>query len=246
MIRINNLTVEIEEKTILKNLDLHIPEGELHVLMGPNGSGKTSLLMTLAGYPQYKITSGTISMQGHDLLQLDMTQRARLGIGMAEQRPPSISGVTLEMLLDYQLNRHPGKRDEIVGLTRNIGMESFLKRSINEGLSGGEIKRSEILLLMSMQPLFAMLDEPDSGVDIESLETVASMLTTLFSPEDEFPAKRRTGLMITHSDRLLEKIHADKVHIMLDGRIICSGNPEIIMNKIADSGFESCRRCTGK
>jgi Fe-S cluster assembly ATP-binding protein len=246
MIRINNLNVEVGGKAILKNLDLHIPEGELHVLMGPNGSGKTSLLMTIVGYPQYKIVRGTISMQEHDLLQLDMTQRARLGIGMAEQRPPSINGVTLKMLLDYQLNRYPEKRDEIADLMKKAGMESFLKRNINEGLSGGEIKRSEILLLMSMQPLFAMLDEPDSGVDIESLETVASMVNTLFSPEYDFPAKRRTGLIITHSNSLLGKIHADKIHIMLDGEIICSGNPEIIMNRIADSGFESCWRCKNK
>ncbi|WP_020610820.1 ABC transporter ATP-binding protein [Sediminispirochaeta bajacaliforniensis] len=243
MININNLTVEVEGARVLRNINLDIPEGEVHLLLGPNGSGKTSLMMTITGYPQYKIVEGNISMMGKDLADLDITDRARLGIGMAEQRPPSIDGVKLRMLLDYLLADHPERRNDIRKLIATTNMESFLDRNINEGLSGGEIKRSEILLLISRQPLFAMLDEPDSGVDIDGLELLSSMINTLFSPMRDIPAKRRTGLIITHSNRMAEYIHVDKTHVMLGGELICSGNPQIIMNKIVTSGFGSCVEC---
>ncbi|MDC7126716.1 MAG: ABC transporter ATP-binding protein [Spirochaetales bacterium] len=246
MISINDLQVEVEGKNVLNGVNLEIPEGEVHLLLGPNGSGKTSLIMTIMGYPQYRITGGSISMNGQDITELDITERARLGIGLAEQRPPSVSGVKLRMLLDYILKEHEDKQERVLELIKEANMESFLDRDINEGLSGGEIKRSEILLLLSRQPLFAMLDEPDSGVDLDSLELLSSMINILFSPKKEYPAKRGTGLLITHSTYMLDRIDVDKAHVMIAGELVCSGHPQIIMNKIVDSGFESCIECREK
>lgn len=246
MIQITNLHVEIEGKIVLKNINMTIPQGEVHLLLGPNGSGKTSLMMTIMGYPQYEVVDGSITMDGEDLAELGMTERARLGLGMAEQRPPAIDGVKLQMLLDYLLEKKPEHRIEINNLIDKADMRSFLTRNINEGLSGGEIKKSEILLLISKSPLFAMLDEPDSGVDLDSLELLNSMINTLFSPQGDYPARRRTGLIITHSNRILEKIHVDKTHVILNGELVCTGNPQIILRKIEESGFDSCVTCREK
>ena len=243
MIQIHHLSVAIAEKSILRNISLDIPEGEVHLLLGPNGGGKTSLLMTLMGYPEYHVTEGDLSFFGESLLDRDITQRARLGIAVAQQRPPTLNGVRLRSLLDYLLKDNPQRRDEIGELTKSSGMESFLNRNINEGLSGGEIKKSELLLLMAGNPRFALLDEPDSGVDHDSLNLLYSLIQTLFSPDKAHPSRRRTGLIITHSDQLIQRLHADKAHVMMNGRIICSGNPQLILEKIAVSGFDSCADC---
>lgn len=246
ILEITGLFVEVDNKVILRNVNLNIPEGEVHLLIGPNGSGKTSLLMTIMGYPQYKVTGGSISFNGRNLLELNITERADLGIGIAEQRPPTISGVRLKMLLAYLLDKNPKWKKEIDREIKSAKMESFLGRDINGGLSGGEIKKSEILLLMSSQPIFAMLDEPDSGVDIDSMELLRSMINKLFSPEEGYPVKRRAGLIITHSDRIIESIHADKTHIIVNGEIVCDGNPQLIIRQIVESGFDSCIKCKNK
>ncbi len=246
MIQITHLYVEVEGVTILKDIHMDITDGEVHVLLGPNGSGKTALVMTIMGYPQYKIVSGSISCMGRDLSDLGITQRARLGIGLMEQRPPAINGVKQKMLLDYLLEKNPEQKDEIDRLSHVAKMRPLLYRDINRGLSGGEIKKSEILLLLARQPLFAMLDEPDSGVDIDSLGLLCTMITMLFTPDKAYPVKRKTGLIITHSSRILRKLYADKAHVMLDGRIVCTGNPQIIIGKIEESGFDSCITCKRK
>lgn len=246
ILEITGLYVEVDSKVILRNVNLKIPEGEVHLLIGPNGSGKTSLLMTIMGYPQYKVTGGTISFNGKNLLGLNITERADLGIGIAEQRPPTISGVRLEMLLTYLLDKNPKWEKEIDKQIKIAKMEPFLDRNINGGLSGGEIKKSEILLLMSRQPIFTMLDEPDSGVDIDSMELLRSMINKLFSQEEGYPVKRRAGLIITHSDRIIESIHADKTHIIVNGEIVCDGNPQLIIRQIVESGFDSCIKCKNK
>lgn len=201
--------------------------------------------MTIMGYPHYKINSGEIIVDGEELRKLELTERARIGIGLAEQRPPSISGVKLRMLLDYIIREYPERQEIIDALIREVNISPLLDRNINEGLSGGEIKKSELLLLIARQPRFAMLDEPDSGVDIDSLELLSLLINRLFTPDEEYPVKRNCGLIITHSKHILEKIHVDTAYVMLEGEIVCSGNPYLILEKIIGSGFESCAKCRG-
>ena len=147
------------------------------------------------------------------------------------------------MLLDYLLERNADGRSDADELLDYADMRGFLERDLNAGLSGGEIKKSELLLLISRNPHLVMLDEPDSGVDHDSLELINSMINRLLSVRSDHPVKRRTGLIITHSDSILKNINADKAHVMLDGELVCSGNPTLIMNKISESGFRSCREC---
>lgn len=243
LLEVRELCVEVEGQEILHDIDLIIPEGEVHALLGPNGSGKTSLMMAIMGYPEYTVIRGRIFFDGQDITDLDLTERARLGIGIAQQRPPTIAGVKLRQILDYAIAKDPKLADKVGALVGTSRMESFLDRDVNAGLSGGEIKRSELLQLLATRPRFAMMDEPDSGVDLESLELVGDMVNTLFSKDPTHPAKRRAGLIITHTGQILNYVQADKAHIMLDGRIGCSGNPSIIFNRICESGYEECIRC---
>jgi len=243
MLNIRNLTVDVGGSTILENIDLTVPEGEVHLLVGPNGCGKTSLMATIAGYPQYRAVSGSVSFRGTELLELGMTERARFGIGLLEQRPPVISGVKLGMLLDYIIGEDDVRRRRIDEFVREAGMEKLIDRNIHENLSGGEIKKAGVLLLLAREPVCAMLDEPDSGVDMDSITLLCSLINRLLSPEREHPAQRRTGLIVTHSAGILDAVSADKAHVMINGRIVCSGNPRIIMRKIADSGFDACESC---
>jgi Fe-S cluster assembly ATP-binding protein len=243
LLEVRNLCVEVEGQEILHDVNLTIPEGEVHALLGPNGSGKTSLMMALMGYPEYRVCRGHILFDGEDITELDLTGRARLGIGVAQQRPPTIAGVKLRRVLDYVISNAPERAQEINDLARSSRMEQFLGRAVNAGLSGGEIKRSELLQLLATRPRFAMMDEPDSGVDLESLELVGEMVNRLFSKDPDHPAKRRAGLVITHTGHILNYVNADKAHIMLDGCIGCSGNPRIVFDRIRESGYEECVRC---
>ena len=243
ILKIESLCVEVNGRELLHDLDLTIPDGEVHALLGPNGSGKTTLIMTIIGYPEYRVTEGLILFDGEDITKLDITERARLGIGVSQQRPPTISGVKLRQILDYVIAGDPQRADEAKALVKVSRTEPFLDRNINTGLSGGEIKRSELLQLLVTRPRFAMMDEPDSGVDLEALALVGNMVNTLLSKEPARPAKRRAGLIITHTGHILDYVHADKAHIMLDGSIGCSGNPNILLDKIRKYGYEKCIRC---
>ena len=243
LLEVRDLYVEVEGEEILHDVNLTIPEGEVHALLGPNGSGKTSLMMAIMGYPEYKVPQGRILFDAKDITDLGLTERARLGIGIAQQRPPTIAGVKLRQILDYTIGGDTQRADELEALVQGSHVEPFLDRDVNAGLSGGEIKRSELLQLLATRPRFAMMDEPDSGVDLESLEMVGEMVNRLFSKDLARPAKRRAGLIITHTGHILNYVHADKAHIMLDGCIGCSGNPRIIFDRIRESGYEECVRC---
>jgi len=243
MLSIENLTVEVQNKVILKNITLNIPRGETHILFGPNGSGKTTLLMAIMGFSGYKVTQGRIFFDGQDITELDLTERARLGIGVAQQRPPTIAGVKLQQVLDYATARNMEDAQTVQALTHKARMDPFVNRDINAGLSGGEIRRSEILQLLVTRPRFAMMDEPDSGVDVEALELLGEMVNRLFSKDPKHPVKRRAGLIITHTGQILDYVDADKAHVMMKGRIACSGNPNLIFSTVCESGYEECVRC---
>lgn len=246
LLEIKNLSVEVDGKQLLHDINLAIPEGEVHTLLGPNGSGKTTLIMTIMGFTQYKVVQGRILFDGQDITELDLTARARLGISIMQQRPPTIAGVKLRHVLDYTVHGAPQRNQEVQELVRQAQMISFMERDLNAGLSGGEIKRSELLQLLASKPRFSMMDEPDSGVDLESLALIGNMLNKLFSLDSACSVRRKAGLIITHTGHILDYVDADKAHIMLAGRVSCSGNPRLVLEMIKEHGYEGCVHCIPK
>ena len=232
MIDIKNLKVSVEEKEILKGINLEIPEGEVHAIMGRNGSGKSTLANTLAGNEKFEVTDGSIHMNGLDITEMSAENRSLNGIFVCFQYPVAIPGVSMAYFLRAAINAHlenQGKEEmdalEFLNQSKEILKklnldDSFLKRSINDGFSGGEKKKSEIFQLLSLNPKFAILDETDSGLDIDALKIVADGVK-------EFNGKKNSTLIITHYERLLEYINPDVVHIMIDGKIVKSGDMKL-------------------
>ncbi|PXF50386.1 MAG: ABC transporter ATP-binding protein [Candidatus Methanophagaceae archaeon] len=242
MLEIKNLTVQVGCREILRDLSLNIERGEVHVLFGPNGCGKTTLLMTLLGFPNYKVTRGSVRLKGVEITTLPTNERVRLGLGMSFQHPPEIRGVKLGEMVNIALGRKEGEIDsEVVGLARRLNISvAFLNRDVNLGFSGGEVKRSEILQLLAQSPDFIMFDEPDSGVDIENIELIGEVMRELLD-RNKMPSRReKAGLIITHSGSIMRHLNADRAHVMLDGRIACSGMPDEITRNVMANGFERC------
>jgi len=249
MLIIEDLKVELAEKEILKKIDLEIHPGETHILFGPNGSGKTSLLMTIMGYPQYKVLSGKITFKGEDITYIPINERAQLGIGMSYQRPPTINGLKTRQMVDICA------RDEVdaVSLAEKVNFESFLDRDINAGFSGGEIKRSELLQLMAQNPDLMLFDEPESGVDMENMSLVGKSIAALlqrngFKRENKSKMKvklerKKMGLIITHTGHILDYVTGDKGQVLYDGRLSCVSNPGEILNCVGESGYKECVQC---
>jgi len=243
ILEIRDLCVAVGDKEILNHLYLNIPDGEIHALFGQNGSGKTTLMMTIMGFSGYDVTSGKILFKGQDITGLSVSERTKLGMSIAQQRPPTVFGVKLRDILGYILRDEENPEQKIREYAKAARMEDFLDRSINDGLSGGEIKREELLQLLALQPDFSMMDEPDSGIDIEALQLIGGLINKLYSPDEKHPAKRKAGLLITHSGNILNFLNIDKGHVMHNGSIGCSGNPMIILEKINKHGYEECIEC---
>jgi len=239
---INNLKVSIAEKIIINGLNLTINHGEVHAIMGPNGSGKSTLAKTLAGHPECEIQSGSISYLGKDLFDLSVEERANKGIFMGFQYPIEIPGLSNTAFLKAALNAQKKSRgdeaitavDFLKELKHNaevIGMDqAFLNRGVNEGFSGGEKKRNEILQMMMLKPRLSILDETDSGLDIDAMKTVANGLNSMRRKDSSF-------LLITHYDRLLGYIKPDFVHVLSKGQIIQSGD-STLANQLEEKGYE--------
>ena len=240
MLHIENLHVKVGDKQVLHDINLHIGEGETHVLLGPNGSGKTTLLMTLMGYSNYTITEGNIIFKGEDVTKMKAHERAKRGIGMLFQRPPTISGLKLGKLLTA-ISRT--KKEDIPALAASVHMDKFLERDINKGFSGGEIKRSEVLQLMIQNPDFIMLDEPESGVDIENISLIGNAIGSLLEKDKHVIKRQKSGLVITHTGYILDYLETDRGHVMCDGQIRCHGNPREIMKDIKQRGYKECLEC---
>jgi Fe-S cluster assembly ATP-binding protein len=241
MLDIKNLQVTAEDKQILKGIDLHVKAGEVHAIMGPNGSGKSTLARVLAGHPEYQVTSGEVLYEGRDLLEMDPDERAREGLFMAFQYPVEIAGVTNAYFLKAALNakrKHQGQVEldaiEFLQLSRekakmlNID-QGMLNRAINEGFSGGEKKRNEIFQMALLEPKLAILDETDSGLDIDALKVVSDGVNALRSPD-------RAIIVVTHYQRLLNYIVPDFVHVLSAGRIVKSGDKRLAL-ELEEKGY---------
>lgn len=234
MLKIENLHVKVDGKEILKGLTLSVPTGEVHAVMGPNGSGKSTLANVLAGRPGYEITAGSVTFQGRDLLALAPEDRAREGVFLGFQYPVEIPGVNNVYLLKAAVNaarKHRGLDEvdafEFLALVKDkmrlMRMEeSMLSRGVNEGFSGGEKKRNEVLQMLVLEPRLAILDETDSGLDIDAMKIVAHGVNTLRSPE-------RSLVLVTHYQRLLDYIVPDHVHVLVKGRIARSGDKSLAL-----------------
>ena len=234
MLRINNLHASVDGKQILKGIDLHVRPGEVHAIMGPNGSGKSTLASVIAGREGYEVTEGGVEFLERDLLELDPEERACMGLFLAFQYPVEIPGVNNLYFLKAALNAQRKARGEdeldamdfwelLTERMKRVRMdESFLKRPVNEGFSGGEKKRNEVLQMSVLEPRFAVLDETDSGLDIDALKIVADGVNALRGPERGF-------LVITHYQRLLDYIVPGVVHVLIGGRIVKSGGKELAL-----------------
>ncbi len=241
MLRIRNLSASVDGKQILHGLDLDVRRGEVHAIMGPNGSGKSTLARVLSGHPEYEVTQGTIAYKGQDLLAMDPEIRAREGVFMAFQYPVEIPGVNNAYFLKAALNALRAHRGEpeldamdfmalVKERMKQLGIEEdLMTRAVNEGFSGGEKKKNEIFQMAVLDPTLAVLDETDSGLDIDALKVVAHGVNRLRGPE-------RSILLVTHYQRLLNYIVPDAVHVLTDGRIVRSGGKELAL-ELEDKGY---------
>jgi Fe-S cluster assembly ATP-binding protein len=235
---VEGLKVSVDDKEILRGVDLHVPPGEIHALMGPNGSGKSTLAYTLMGHPKYVVTAGAAAFDGQDLLPMTTDARARLGLFLSFQYPTAIPGVTMVNFLRSSLKAQ-GKEMPAREFLRTLAEEmqalkideSFRSRYINDGYSGGEKKRAEILQLALMRPRLAILDETDSGLDVDALRTVAEGVQRLAGPDMAI-------LLITHYPRILEYLQPHRVHVLSEGRVIATGDHDLA-RRIEREGYES-------
>ncbi len=242
LLEIEDLHASVEGTEILRGVSLRVGMGEVHAVMGPNGSGKSTLAQVLAGHPAYKVTGGSVRYDGKDLLELDPEERAREGMFLAFQYPVAIRGITNSYFLRSAVNairKHKGEPEldpldflqVLEDKLKAIGWDdSFMNRAVNEGFSGGEKKRNEILQLAVLEPRLAILDETDSGLDIDALKTVAQAVNMLRSPQRSF-------VVVTHYQRLLNYIVPDYVHVLAEGRIVKSGGKELALT-LEEKGYD--------
>lgn len=239
-IEIRNLHASVEDQPILKGVNLTIPRGELHAIMGPNGNGKSTLAKVIVGDPEYTVTEGEVLVDGQNILEMEPDERAQLGVFLAFQYPVEIPGVTIANFLRLAMQARKEDGEE-VGFTEFYGKlkkaldtlewdESIVERYLNAGFSGGEKKRNEILQMLMLEPNYIIMDETDSGLDVDALKIVANGVNSIRN-------KNLGGLMITHYQRLLDYIVPDKVHIIVDGKVAQSGGPELA-KKLDSEGYE--------
>lgn len=246
MLDISNLTVSVGEgsqrRRVLNDFSLQIGDGQVHVLFGPNGSGKTTLVHALLGYPGYTVEQGSITLNGKELAGLPINERVAAGLGVVLQYPPAVRGITLNDMANL-VQKRKGSSDvspDTAALARKLNVEKFLQRDVNHGFSGGEKKRAEVLQVMLQDPSFLLLDEPDSGVDVENVEIIGRMLNT-FLQRTDIPVKRKkSALIITHLGYLLKFIDCDRAHVICEGQYLCGGNAKEIYQHILDHGFDKC------
>jgi Fe-S cluster assembly ATP-binding protein len=245
MLKIENLHVEIDGNEIVKGLDLEVGRGEIHAIMGPNGSGKSTLANVLMGHPRYEITDGSVTFEGEDVLELEPDERAKMGMFLAFQYPSEVPGVSVANFLRTAVNSVREEELSPMAMYKLLQEKmavmrmdpKFAERYLNEGFSGGEKKRNEILQMLMLQPKLAIMDETDSGLDIDALQVVARGVNEMRVPEF-------SAVVITHYQRILRYIEPDRVHVMLDGRIVTSGGRELA-EELEEKGYDWVRQAFG-
>ena len=239
ILQVTDLSAAIEEGELLHNINLTIETGQTHVLMGPNGAGKSTLGYTLMGSPAYKVTSGSIVFVGEDITELSADKRSQMGMFLTFQNPLEVPGLTLESFLRGAIRQKNGGKPlkifqfkkELQTVMEMLDMDpAYADRELNVGFSGGEKKKAEILQLLMLKPRFAILDETDSGLDVDAARTVSKGI-------EQFRMQGGTLLIITHSTRLLEALEVDQTHILVKGHLVCTGGPELV-DEINENGFE--------
>ena len=250
MLEITDLHVTIEGNEVLRGVNLTIADGETFILFGPNGSGKTTLLMTLMGFAGYSVTKGKIIFKGQDITRMPMYERARLGIGMSFQRPPTIHGLSTRSMVSLCARE---REVDVCSLAQKVNFDRFLDRDVNAGFSGGEIKRSELLQLMAQKPDMLLFDEPESGVDLENMTLIGNSVRNLLRgetdekrencPKNMLGKSRKSGLIITHTGYILDYVNADRAQVMYEGRLCCEGRPLDLLEHIRQGGYQDCLRC---
>ena len=235
LLEIRDLHVEAGGREILKGVSMDLDEGQTCILFGPNGSGKSTLLATIMGYGMTTVTSGKIFFKGKNITHMPVDQRAKLGIGMMMQRPPNVVGVTLGNLVAATAKNGKGQ----VGKEKEFKMQDFMNRDVNVRFPGGEIKRSELLQLCAQAPDFVMLDEPESGVDLENIGLIGKKVHELiYGTEDaEIKTKKTSAFVITHTGQVMDYIDADKAFVLIHGRIAREGDPREILEDIKNNGY---------
>ena len=251
MLRIENLRVEVGGKDILNNVNLEIPAGETYVLFGPNGSGKTSLMMTIMGFSGYDVTRGKIFFKDEDITDMPIHERAKLGLGVSFQRPPTIHGLKTRTMVQICRKNPETDVDE---LAESLNLTDFLDRDVNANFSGGEIKRCELLQLMAQEPDLVLLDEPESGVDLVNMALLGDSINRLLGRKLDAPTgqchrnaiqqKAKSALVITHTGHILDYITADKGQVLYNGVICCRRNAREILKWIQEFGYKECVQCT--
>ncbi|WP_045216253.1 ABC transporter ATP-binding protein [Desulfonatronovibrio magnus] len=250
MLKIEDLHVNVGDNEVLRGLNLEIEQGETFILFGPNGSGKTSLLMTLMGFSGYEVTKGSIFFKGEDITSATTYERARMGIGMSFQRPPTIHGLKTRHMVGLCAG---DKKVDVDALAEKVNMSNFLDRDINSGFSGGEIKRSELLQLMAQNPSLVLFDEPESGVDLENMSLIGNVARSILDgpqePDNSASLKqlqskyKTSGLIITHTGYILDYINADRGQVLYNGVLCCESRPRDILDHISKFGYKECVRC---
>lgn len=250
LLKVEGLKVEVAGKEVIHGVDLHLPKGEVHALMGPNGSGKSTLIMTIMGFEKYKVTEGRVLFRGRDITHMPVYERARMGIGLAFQRPPVVRGINIRQLVEMCAM---GRDVDVESIAFDMNFTDFLDRDVNLGFSGGEMKRSELVQLMAQRPSLVLLDEPESGVDLESISLLGKAINRLLerylepkggeSLKEAKEKRDRSALVITHTGHILDFVAADRGHVLINGHIVCSGNPKEILMTVEKFGYEECARC---
>jgi Fe-S cluster assembly ATP-binding protein len=238
LLEIVDLHVSVDNKEIIKGMNLQVKQGEVHVIFGPNGSGKSTLLNAIFHLPGYRIDQGEIRVKSQNIQEMSTDEIANLGIGMSFQHPPKIKGVTLQNFLGA-INRSKDL-DQAIG---TLSMDTFMERELNVGFSGGELKRAEILKLYAQNPDLLLIDEPESGVDFENIAIISKAINQILQKETPMKLRERSAIIITHTGHILNYIQADIGHVFMDGKIVCTGNPQTIMEDIKTVGFSGCAAC---